>query len=307
MKILITGGGGYLGAVLVSMLLNARHTVTVVDTFMHGVPSLAAHAHRKRLTILRQDARIAPPVQDHDAIIPLAAIVGAPACDRDPLGAVTTNQAAIEDLVWSARLDQIIIFPCTNSGYGLGGGTECTEDSPLTPISLYGRTKVEAECIVLKHPRGISLRLATLFGCSPRMRLDLMVNDFCYRAVRDRAVVLFESHFRRNFVHVQDAAYAFLFALNHAPQMVGRAHNIGDSRANMTKLQLAQAIAAEVPEFVWTNAAQAEDPDKRDYIVSNARIEALGWRPQFTLQDGIHELVSAFSGMPFESQQWRNV
>lgn len=308
MKVLVTGGGGYLGAVLVPMLLDARHEVTVVDTFAHGVPSLAAYTYRKKLTILRQDARSSQTlslVLGHEVIIPLAAIVGAPACDRDPLGAATTNQAAVQDLIDAVSDEQLVIFPCTNSGYGTSGEAECTEDSPLTPLSHYAVTKTEAERSVLAHG-GISLRFATLFGCSPRMRLDLMVNDFCYRAVHDRALVLFESHFRRNFLHVQDAAWAFMFALEHTSTMMGRAYNVGDSRANMTKLQLAHEIAVEVPDFIWTNAAHAEDPDKRDYIVSNARIEALGWRPQFTLREGIRELISAFRGMLFEAQQWRN-
>lgn len=305
----MTGGAGFVGSVLVPMLLQEGHEVTVVDTFVHGVPSLAAHVWKRDLTVLCEDARscrVLDMVQDYDVVIPLAAIVGAPACDRDPLGAVTVNQIAVEDLVKAARPDQIIIFPCTNSGYGLGGEAECTEESPLTPVSEYGRAKVAAERAVLAHPGGISLRLATLFGVSPRMRLDLMVNDFVYRAVHDKALVLFEPHFRRNFLHVRDAAQAFVFAMRHYDRMAGRAHNVGDTRANMTKSQLADLIASEVPGFVAMESPIGEDPDKRDYVVSNARIEALGWLPMFTLRDGVRELVRAYRAMPYERTQWRN-
>lgn len=309
MRILCTGGGGYLGSVLVPMLLEVGHVVTVVDTFTHGVPSLIAHMNNPALHILREDARSSITlrlVQEHDMLIPLAAVVGAPACDRDPLTAETLNREAVKDLVTNASSSKIIIYPCTNSGYGIGGETECTEDSPLTPISLYGRTKIEAEEAVLAHPGGITLRLATLFGCSPRMRLDLMVNDFVYRAIHDRALILFEQHFRRNFLHVRDASAAFMFAMLHYDRMVGHAYNVGDSRANMTKMQLAERIRKQVP-FSLTEGLVGADPDKRNYVVSNARIEAFGWRPQFTLDDGIAELVRAYRGMPFERIPWRNI
>lgn len=309
MKILVTGGGGYLGSVLVPMLLNAGHRVTAVDTFAHGVPSLAGRASDPNLKLVRADARsdeVLMLVREHDALIPLAAVVGAAACERDPLTAETLNREAVIDLCCAASPDQLIISPCTNSGYGIGGEAECTEDSPLRPLSLYGRTKVEAESRILKHPGGISLRLATLFGISPRMRLDLLVNDFVYRAVHDRWIVLFERHFRRNFLHVQDAARAFLFAVQHYDRMVGRAFNVGDTRANMTKEQLVKMIFAELPGGIYMISDHGTDPDQRDYIVSNARIEALGWRPQHTLQEGIRELIHAYRGMPYERTQWRN-
>jgi len=309
MRILVTGGGGYLGSVLVPMLLDEGHTVTVVDTFVHGVPSLAAHIWKPNLTVLREDARSGAALQlikEHDALILLAAVVGAPACDRDPLIAETLNREAVKDIVTNSNSNKLIIFPCTNSGYGLSSETECTEDSPLTPISLYGRTKVDAERAVLAHPMGVSLRFATLFGASPRMRLDLIVNDFVYRAVHDRALVLFEPHFRRNFLHVRDAAAAFTFALLRYDRMVGRAHNVGDSRANMTKGQLAEEIHRVLPDFHLTVAEVGTDPDKRDYIVSNARMENLGWRPQHALREGIQELVHAYRAMPYERTPWRN-
>ena len=308
-RILCTGGAGYLGSVLVPMLLAEGHAVTVVDTFAHGVPSLAGVAHKRSLTIVREDARSTATlarVREHDAVIPLAAIVGATACDWDPITTISLNRIAVEDIVEEARDDQLIISPCTNSGYGLGGDAECTEDSPLQPLSLYGTSKVEAERAVLSHAGGISLRLATLFGVSPRMRLDLLVNDLTYRAVHDRALVLFEAGFRRNFVHVRDAAAAFLFALQHADAMRKRAHNVGDSQANMTKRDLAGLIARIVGDVAVEEAAVDSDPDKRDYVVSNARIEALGWKPLRTLQDGIRELAQAFRAMPYRGREWRN-
>ncbi len=311
MKILVTGGGGYLGSVLVPVLLGDGHSVTVVDTFVHGVPSLAAWINScPGLTVRRLDVRsneFLSLIPDHDVTVLLAAVVGAPACTADPLGATTINQASIEDAVAAARDDQLIIYPCTNSGYGLGGESECTEDSPLTPLTLYGQTKVAAEKVVLSHPRGVSLRFATLFGASPRMRLDLMVNDFVYRALHDRSLVLFEPHFRRNFLHVRDAAAAIRFAIERGGrQMLGRAFNVGDTRANMTKAQLAQIVAEEVLGTELFISERGADPDKRDYVISNARIEALGWRPQSTLREGIKELLRAYRAMPYARTPWRN-
>ncbi len=309
MNILITGGGGYLGSVLVPALLAVGYQVTVVDTFLHGIPSLIAHMYRRNLIVIRDDARSTATLRrarEYDVIIPLAALVGAPACDLDPVTAVSLNHIAVEDLIGKVSRDQTILFPCTNSGYGIGGGSLCTEDSPLMPVSLYGRTKVEAERAVLTHPRGVSLRLATLFGSSPRMRLDLLVNDFCYRAVRDRAIVLFEPEFRRNFLHVRDAASAFLFALQHERLFHGRIFNVGNTAANMTKRQLAEVVRAEVPGCEILVATTGADPDQRDYVVSNARIEALGWRPTNALHDGVCELVRTCRGMPMDRTPWRN-
>jgi nucleoside-diphosphate-sugar epimerase len=216
---------------------------------------------------------------------------------------VTTNRDAIKTLVGMLSTNQLIVTPISNSGYGIGEkGKYCTEESPLRPVSLYGRTKVEAEAIALTHANSISLRLATVFGMSPRMRLDLLVNDFTFRAVFDRAVVLFEAHFKRNYIHVRDVARAFMHAMARSADMGGQAYNVGLSDANLSKLELCEAIARHVPGFVCTQSNIAQDPDKRDYIVSNAKIEATGFRPKFSLDDGIQELVKGyqmFARMPY--------
>jgi nucleoside-diphosphate-sugar epimerase len=228
-------------------------------------------------------------------VLPLAALVGAPICARDRVGAVTINRDAVVDLTKRVSRQQRLIYPTTNSGYGIGASNAyCTEESPLRPVSLYGTTKVEAERAVLDCGVGITLRLATVFGMAPRMRLDLLVNDFTWRAVNDRAVVLFEAHFRRNYIHVRDVAKAFIHALEHLDRMLGEPYNVGLSEANLSKTELCQRIAAQVPGFVYLEAPIGEDPDKRDYLVSNAKLEATGWRPDFSLDAGIGELVKGF-------------
>ena len=298
-NILVTGGAGYLGSILVPELLAAGHAVTVLDSFMFRQTPFGHVCHMPGLSIVRGDAREAatlrPLVQKADVVIPLAALVGAPICERDPTGAVTTNRDAIKTLVGMLATDQLIVTPISNSGYGIGEkGKYCTEQTPLRPVSLYGRTKVEAEAIALTHANSISLRLATVFGMSPRMRLDLLVNDFTYRAVFDHAVVLFEAHFKRNYIHVRDVARAFMHAMARSADMGGQAYNVGLSDANLSKLELCEAIARHVPSFVCTQSNIAEDPDKRDYIVSNAKIEATGFKPKFSLDDGIKELVKGY-------------
>jgi len=298
-NILVTGGAGYLGSILVPELLAAGHAVTVLDSFMFRQTPFGHVCHVPGLSIVRGDAREAatlrPLVQKADVVIPLAALVGAPICERDPTGAVTTNRDAIKTLVGMLATDQLIVTPISNSGYGIGEiGKYCTEQTPLRPVSLYGRTKVEAEAIALTHANSISLRLATVFGMSPRMRLDLLVNDFTYRAVFDHAVVLFEAHFKRNYIHVRDVARAFMHAMARSADMGGQAYNVGLSDANLSKLELCEAIARHVPSFVCTQSNIAEDPDKRDYIVSNAKIEATGFKPKFSLDDGIKELVKGY-------------
>ena len=282
MKILVTGGAGYLGSILCPMLAAHGHEVTALDGFLYRQAPLL-----EGVRIMRADVRDPVNTEPYDALILLAAIVGAPACERDKTAAVSTNFQAIDQM---DLRDKIVICPNTNSGYGQGDN--CTEDTPLNPLSLYAQTKQWAEQSALERG-GISLRLATLFGCSPRMRLDLMVNDFVYRAVRDRAITLFEPHFRRNFLHVRDAARAFLHALEHCDAMRGEAYNVGDSRVNITKAQLCERIAQHT-EFTWNIAEGKTDPDKRDYVVSNAKIEATGWRPRFSLDDGIRELINAY-------------
>lgn len=298
MKVLVTGGAGYIGSILVGQLLASGHQVMVLDNFMYGQMPLAQLCWHPSLSIVRGDARdidTFKPLHSFDAVIPLAAIVGAPACDADSVAAMTTNEEAIGALCRGLLGWQRLIIPISNSGYGIGeDGKECTEDSPLNPISLYGRTKVGAEMHALERENSISLRLATVFGMSPRMRLDLLVNDFVYRAVTDRSVVLFEPHFKRNFIHVRDVASAFVRALDRFDSMKGRAYNVGLSEANLSKLQLCERISQWLPDFQILQSNIGHDPDKRDYIVSNARIERTGWRPQFSLDAGIIELIKGY-------------
>ena len=298
-NILITGGAGYLGSILTPALLEAGHRVTVLDSFMFGQNSLAQLCAFDEFDVVRGDARnsniIKPLVAKADIVIPLAAIVGAPMCDSDTIAATSTNLDAVRDLVGSLSRDQRILMPITNSGYGVGeAGKECTEESPLRPISLYGRTKVEAEKVALDRGNAISFRLATVFGMSPRMRIDLLVNDFVHRAVTDRTVVLFEAHFKRNYIHIRDVARAFIHGINNFDGMKNLAYNVGLSDANLSKLELCERIQKRVPNFVYLEAAVGEDPDKRDYIVSNARIEQTGFMPKYSLDDGIGELIKGY-------------
>ena len=298
-SILVTGGAGYLGSVLVPELLAAGHKVAVLDNFMFQQSSLAALCHLPNFEIVNGDARqedtIRPLVKDADYVFPLAALVGAPLCKKDPVGATTTNRDAVAMLAKLMSRDQRMIIPITNSGYGVGeAGKFCTEDSPLRPVSLYGVVKVEAEKIALERENAISLRLATVFGMAPRMRIDLLVNDFVYRAVNDSAVVLFEAHFKRNYIHIRDVARAFLHGMDHFETMRGGPYNVGLSDANLSKAELCERIKKQLPKFVYLEAAVGEDPDKRDYIVSNAKIEGTGFRPAFPLDAGITELIKGY-------------
>ena len=300
MNILITGGAGYIGSVLVPKLLELGHSVTVIDNFKYRQPSLVDACAYEKFSIVRGDARDASLLRDHvsaaDAIIPLAAIVGAPMCDADQVAAKTLNADAIETLVSLISKDQKVVMPVSNSGYGVGKhGSFCTEESPLKPISLYGRTKVAAEEMVLERENSISFRLATVFGMSPRMRTDLLVNDFVYRAVKDRFIVIFEGHFKRNYIHIQDVANVFLHSLVNFETMKGKAYNVGLEDANLSKIELAQKIQKYVNDFQYFEAPIGEDPDKRDYIVSNKRILDTGFRPQHTLDMGIQELCKGYS------------
>ncbi len=298
-SILVTGGAGYLGSILVPELLAAGHKVTVLDNFMFQQSSLAALCHLSNFEIVNGDARqedtLRPLVKNADYVFPLAALVGAPLCKKDPVGATTTNRDAVATLAKLMGRDQRIIIPITNSGYGVGeAGKFCTEDSPLRPVSLYGVVKVEAEKIALERENAISLRLATVFGMAPRMRIDLLVNDFVYRAVNDSAVVLFEAHFKRNYIHIRDVARAFLHGMEHFETMKGGPYNVGLSDANLSKAELCERIKKQLPKFVYLEAAVGEDPDKRDYIVSNAKIEGTGFRPAFPLDAGITELIKGY-------------
>ena len=308
--ILVTGGAGYLGSILVPELLARGHRVTVLDNFMYGQDSLNHVCSEPGFSVVRGDARdaklIGGLIKDVDIVIPLAALVGAPLCDNDQIGAVSVNRDAVVTLTRLMSRDQVLLMPITNSGYGIGDKEGlCTEDSPLRPISLYGRTKVEAEAAALESGNAISFRLATVFGMAPRMRIDLLVNDFVYRAVHDRTVVLFEPHFRRNFIHVRDVARAFIHGIENFESMKGEAYNVGLSDANLSKLKLCERIRAHLPDFVFLEAPIGEDPDKRDYIVSNEKIEGTGFGPLRSLDDGIQELVKGFTML--RDSQYGNV
>jgi len=298
-SILVTGGAGYIGAVLTEELLAAGHRVTVLDNFMFGQAPLNHLCANPKFDVLRGDARdeaaLKPLLKDADCIIPLAALVGAPICDRRPADAETTNLGAVLTLIRLASRDQRILMPVTNSGYGVGEKDKfCTEETPLRPVSLYGRTKVEAERAVLDRGNAVTFRLATLFGMSPRMRIDLLVNDFVYRAVNDRAVVLFEAHFKRNYLHVRDAARVFLHGIHNFERMKDQPYNVGLSDANLSKAELCARIQKHIPHFVFMEAPIGEDPDKRDYIVSNEKVEKTGFRPGCSLDDGIRELIKGY-------------
>jgi len=300
LQILVTGGAGYLGCVLVPYLLQQGHEVCVLDKFLYGGSGLLECCADPRFHPIRGDCREESVLQQAlagcDVIIPLAAIVGAPACDADPFAARSTNLDAIRLLLRLRGRSQSIIFPTTNSGYGIGEqGKYCTETTPLRPISLYGRTKVDAEQAVLDAGNAVTLRLATVFGMSPRMRLDLLVNDFVYRAVTDRAVTVFEGHAKRNYIHVRDVARAFVHVMENFSRMNGEPYNVGLSDANLSKLELCAAIQRKLPRFVYLEAPVGEDPDKRDYIVSNAKIEATGFRPRYSLEMGIEELIKGYT------------
>lgn len=298
MKILVTGGAGYIGSILVPELLKKDHEVIVIDNFMYNQTSLLDCCNDQKLTVIRGDVRdrnlISKCIQNVDAIFPLACLTGAPLCAKDPIGAKTINFDAIKMILELRHKDQIIIFPTTNSGYGVGQkDIYCTEKTPLNPISLYGRLKVDIEKLILDSGNAITLRLATAMGISPRMRLDLLVNDFVYRAVNDRFIVLFESHFKRNFIHVRDICKTFIYCINNFDVMKDQTYNVGLSDTNISKWELCQEIKKYV-EFYFVEAEIGEDPDKRNYIVDNTKIENTGWKPDYSLQDTIKELVKGY-------------
>ncbi|HET6898635.1 MAG TPA: NAD(P)-dependent oxidoreductase, partial [Vicinamibacteria bacterium] len=302
-RVLVTGGAGYLGSILCEHLVAAGHSVTVLDSLQHGGAALFHLGASPSFDFVRGDARdetvLRRLLARHDVIVPLAAIVGASACDRDPLMAESVNVGAIRLLDRLRSPEQLVVFPNTNSGYGTRSEPGlCTEDTPLEPISLYGRTKVRAEAELLGRPRVASLRLATVFGLSPRMRLDLLVNHFVHVAVTQGYLVLFEAHFRRNFVHVRDVADAFLHVIANAEAMSGRSYNVGLDDANLTKAELAERVRAQVPDFHVTQAEIGRDPDRRDYVVSHERLRAAGFVARRGLDDGIRELIKGFAMLP---------
>jgi nucleoside-diphosphate-sugar epimerase len=299
-NILVTGGAGYLGSTMVPELLSAGHKVTVIDNFMFKQSSLNNCCYHPNFSILKGDIRekgtISPLIKSADVVIPLAALVGAPLCNLDPIGATSINHDAIELMLKLLSQDQIVIMPTTNSAYGKGEKDNyCNEESPLRPISQYAIEKVKIEKKLMQHPNAISFRLATVFGMSPRMRIDLLVNDFTYRATNDGFVVLFESHFKRNYIHVKDVSRVFQHALNNHENMKGEIYNVGLSDANVSKKELCQHIQKQLPNFVYLDEQIRKDPDQRNYIVSNEKIEATGYRTEFSLNQGIKELIKGYT------------
>jgi nucleoside-diphosphate-sugar epimerase len=298
--VLVTGGAGYLGSILCPTLLSRGFKVRVVDSFMFHQSSLMDCCADPNFEVIKGDVRdektISGALKGADIVIPLAALVGAPLCKLDPLATQTINQNAIEMLIHLANKDQKILYPTTNSGYGIGeAGKFCTEESPLRPISLYGETKVASEKAILERGNSITFRLATVFGASPRMRIDLLVNEFVYRALKDRALVIFEGHFKRNFIHIRDVSRAFLHGIDNFEKMKDEPYNVGLSEANLSKLELCAEIQKQLPQFVYLEAPIGEDPDKRDYIVSNEKLESTGYKPAHSLQMGIRELITTYT------------
>jgi len=299
MNILITGGAGYIGSRLAPVLLKKDYNVTIIDNFMYNQNSLLDICHHENLSIVNADVRnenvISLLIKNVDFIVPLACIVGAPACDKNPTAAQTINYDAIKMILKLRKKDQKIIFPTTNSGYGIGQeGIYCTEKSALNPISLYGRLKVKIEKEILESCNSITLRLATVFGISPRMRLDLLVNDFTYRALNDRAIVLFQAHFKRNYIYVGDVVKAFVHCIESFESMKNEPYNVGLSDANLSKWELCNEIKKQIHDFYFVESEIGEDPDKRNYIVSNEKIEATGYKPDCSLQKGIRELIKGY-------------
>lgn len=296
-RVLITGGAGYLGSTLTEQLLNNGYQVTVLDNLMYKQLSLLHFFKNKKFKFILGDVRdkekLVQLVKEHDVIIPLAAIVGMPACKANPELTVQVNYEQIKNIVDVLDHTQKLIIPNTNSQYGSSPDI-ITEESPFKPLSLYAQTKCDAEDYVLKHGNGVVLRLATVFGVSPRMRQDLLVNDFVYKAVTDGYLVLFEAHFKRNYIHVQDIAKTFQFMIENYSTCKGEVYNVGLSSANLSKLELAETIKTYVPNLVIKQDEFKEDFDKRNYIVSNEKLEKLGWKPEFNLDYGIQQLKDAY-------------
>ena len=309
-KILITGGAGYLGSAITRRLIE-KHKVIVYDNLMYNQTSLVDLSHNPNFTFhygdVREWSKLKYIVEQCDVIIPLAGLVGFPICEKDKELATSINTTQIKNIVDILTDDQKILFPNTNSGYGSRVDGEVDETNDLTPITHYGKTKCEAEDYVLQESNGISFRLATVFGVSSRMRTDLLVNDFVYKLLTDRYITLFEHKFVRNFIHIQDVASVFDFMIDNYDKHKGEVFNVGLSHTNINKKQLVEKIQSHIPDTSVNYSDYYEDPDKRDYIVSNKKIESTGWKPLFTLDDGIKELIQAYKMIvPQESSHYRN-
>tara|TARA_B110000238_G_C16040730_1_gene401751 strand:+ start:166 stop:1104 length:939 start_codon:yes stop_codon:yes gene_type:complete len=298
-NILITGGAGYIGSLLTEKLLNENHNVTVYDNFLFNQPSLNHLCNRENFTVIKGDVRdkskLVPVLKNYEIILPLAALVGAPMCNLDPVGARTVNHDSIDILLNNISKEQVILMPTTNSAYGTGDENNfCTEESELRPISQYAIDKVDVEKKLMEHQNAVSFRLATVFGMSPRMRIDLLVNDFVYRAIRDGFIVLFESHFKRNYIHIRDVCEVFNFSIKNIDKMKGEIFNVGLSDANLSKKELCDKIKLIIKNFVYFEENLQKDPDQRNYIVSNKKIENLGFKPKVSIEEGIQELEKGY-------------
>ena len=309
MKILITGGAGYLGSVITRNLLK-NHEVIVYDNLMYNQTSLVDLSNNPNFTFhygdVRQWSKLKYIVEQVDVVIPLAALVGFPLCEKDKDLATSINTTQIQNIVDVLSNDQMILYPNTNSGYGTRGEGMVDETNELTPISHYGRTKCEAEDYIINESNGISFRLATVFGVSSRMRTDLLVNDFVYKLLTDRYITLFEHKFVRNFIHIQDVSRAFEYMIDNYYTFNNEIFNLGLSDENITKKQLVEKIQSHISNTSVNYSDYYVDPDKRDYIVSNEKIEETGWKPIFTLDDGIKELIQSYKMIVPTQSQYRN-
>lgn len=308
-KFFIPGGAGYIGSVLTAELLKQGHQVWVIDNLMYGQNGLTGVSGDPNLHFEKADfcdeSAWKEGLAKADVVIPLAAIVGAPACDRLGTQAEEINQHAPLRFFSKVSKSQMLLMPTTNSAYGSGdANNQCHEGSPLNPISSYARMKVEVEKKLLEFSNAISFRLATVFGLSPRMRLDLLVNDFAYRGYRDRKLVLFEPHFKRNYIHVRDVVRCFVHAVDHFDEMKGQIYNVGLSSANLSKRELAERIGVHVPGLMIEEEHGKKDPDQRNYIVSNAKIEKTGFLPKYDLDFGIQEIIREHRSL--DGQTMRN-
>ena len=299
-NVLITGGAGYIGSVLSEYLLKKGYNVTIFDNFSYNQNSLFFHCNYKNFNLIKADVRdtgiLKKAIKTNDTIIPLAAIVGAPACETDKKLASDVNFKQIQNIKKFSSNDQFILLPVSNSGYGISEGDKALdEESPLKPISHYGITKVKAEKEILKRKNSVSLRLATVFGPSFRMRTDLLVNDFTLRAYRDNYIVLFEPHFKRNYIHVMDIAILMELIISNPKKYNSNIFNVGLSSANLSKLELCNKIKKFIPKLAIEINEFNKDKDQRNYIISNKKIESTGWKPKYSLDDGIVSLIKVYS------------
>ena len=302
MKILITGGAGYIGSVLANDLLNSNNHVTIVDTFSYNENSLSHICNNKKLKIIKSDFRDFSSYKDDlnssDIIIPLAGLVGAPMCKRYPHEAKSINLDSQIKILNEISEQQRVIMPTTNSAYGTSNGKICNEESKLNPVSTYAKHKVQVENELMQKNNRISFRLATVFGMSPRMRIDLLVNDFVFRAINEKFIVLFEHKFYRNYIHVRDVSNAFLFGIKNFENLKNNIFNVGLSDANLNKLELCEKIK-EFIDFKIIIDEIEKDPDQRNYIVSNKKIEKFGFKANYSLDDGIEELIKGYKSFKF--------